>query len=354
MGFINTGAPGQFNRYAYTWNDPINATDPNGEFLKLVKSAYNVGKRTYKNGGNLKGALKDEALSYVENGATLLSKDASFGDKAFAAFDLVTGFGDEAKGAKQLLSKGKCCFVAGTLVETEDGLRPIEEIEVGDLVWARDEETGEEAFKPVLGLIRLHDRVIWDLETVSEKGVVHTFRTTDDHPWWVDGHGWKRTDELTPKDILATQTGKKVSVLSVTNTNLIEPTFNFEVADFNTYFVGESKVWVHNAHCNIFGNAQQTKKAGELTTHGSTSDRLVGEMMDTGDYVSGHLNQTINTITGGAVPSKVRPDVATVRPDGIVDVGEVLSPGQTAQEMTNKLQNALGDRCGTITCVDPD
>ena len=101
----------------------------------------------------------------------------------------------------------------------------------------------------------MHDRVIWDLETLSETGEVHTFGTTDDHPWWVDGHGWKRTDELSPKDILVTQTGEKVSILSVINTNVIEPTFNFEVADFNTYFVGESKVWVHNNDaCDLTGS----------------------------------------------------------------------------------------------------
>jgi hypothetical protein len=27
------------------------------------------------------------------------------------------------------------------------------------------------------------------------------------------------------------------------------PTFNLEVADFHTYFVGEDKIWVHNAGC---------------------------------------------------------------------------------------------------------
>ena len=34
------------------------------------------------------------------------------------------------------------CFVAGTLVLTEDGLIPIEEVEGGMLVWASDPETG--------------------------------------------------------------------------------------------------------------------------------------------------------------------------------------------------------------------
>ena len=32
VGFMQTGAPQQFNRYAYTWNDPINKTDPDGRY----------------------------------------------------------------------------------------------------------------------------------------------------------------------------------------------------------------------------------------------------------------------------------------------------------------------------------
>ena len=44
------------------------------------------------------------------------------------------------------------CFKEGTLVETEEGLKPIEDIEVGDKVLAYDEVTGEQAYKPVVRL----------------------------------------------------------------------------------------------------------------------------------------------------------------------------------------------------------
>ena len=68
-----------------------------------------------------------------------------------------------------------CCLVAGTLVDTKTGLRPIEEIEVGDLVWARDEETGETAFKAVTDLIRRHERVIWEVILTGPDGEIETF-----------------------------------------------------------------------------------------------------------------------------------------------------------------------------------
>ena len=41
------------------------------------------------------------------------------------------------------------CFKEGTLVETEDGLKPIEDIKVGDKVLAYDEKTGAMTKRPV-------------------------------------------------------------------------------------------------------------------------------------------------------------------------------------------------------------
>jgi RHS repeat-associated protein len=39
------------------------------------------------------------------------------------------------------------CFAAGTLIKTNRGFRPIETIEIGDLVWSRDDQTGSEEWK---------------------------------------------------------------------------------------------------------------------------------------------------------------------------------------------------------------
>lgn len=95
-----------------------------------------------------------------------------------------------------------CCFVAGTLVETEDGLRPLEEIAIGDKVWARDEGTGETALKAVTDLIRRHQRVIWEVSLTGADGASEFFETTGDHPWWIvnaDGSGrWVTTEALRP------------------------------------------------------------------------------------------------------------------------------------------------------------
>jgi hypothetical protein len=147
-----------------------------------------------------------------------------------------------------------CCFVAGTLVDTETGLRAIEAIAVGDRVWARDVETGETALKPVTDLIRRHERVIWEVALAGPDGASERFETTDDHPWWivgVDGSGrWVTTDDLNPGMVAVSRDAAgpdgRMVIASIAETDRTDATYNLTVADFHTYFVGEERVLVHN------------------------------------------------------------------------------------------------------------
>jgi hypothetical protein len=149
----------------------------------------------------------------------------------------------------------KCCFVSGTLVSTKDGLRPIEEVEVGDLVLSRNEATGETGYKPVTELVRRHNREIWTLVMSAPasdgKAALSTFETTDDHPWRTAAGAWVQTMDLKPGMRVLRARGPPVTVVSVERTGVVEATFNLEVADWHTYFVGDAGVWVHNAFCGV-------------------------------------------------------------------------------------------------------
>lgn len=52
-------------------------------------------------------------------------------------------------------------------------------------------------------------------------------------------------------------------VISVSDTRQQARTYNLEIADFHTYFVGKEHVWVHNA-CNLlkFPHPESTLKSG--------------------------------------------------------------------------------------------
>lgn len=98
--------------YNYVLNNPLAYTDPDGRSpVKGLKAVFNVAKRAYKasrRGESLtslktwKKAGVDEVMGIIDNVKTLVDGNLN-ADDAFAAIDLVTGFGGEAKqGAKAL------------------------------------------------------------------------------------------------------------------------------------------------------------------------------------------------------------------------------------------------------------
>ena len=66
------------------------------------------------------------------------------------------------------------CFAAGTMIETADGDRTIEEIQIGDLVLSANPETGEIAYKPVVNTyVHVTDTVLY--LTIDEEIIETTF-----------------------------------------------------------------------------------------------------------------------------------------------------------------------------------
>ena len=157
-----------------------------------------------------------------------------------------------------------CCFVAGTPVSTQFGLRPIEQIKVGDLVLSKDPVTGLTAYKPVIAVVPRHDRDIFevklDVKLPDGSSRLERIQTTADHPWRTSDGRWTETDKLTIGEFVLTAYGASVSVKAVRDTKRTAPTYNLEIADFHTYFVGDSRIWVHNS-CLNFGDFNQARNA---------------------------------------------------------------------------------------------
>ena len=135
------------------------------------------------------------------------------------------------------------CFIAGTLVATKSGLVPIEDIQPGDLVWATDEETGETALKEVVQTFRNETE-----EWVHVKVNGEEITCTPMHPFYSPVKGWTSAVDLRAGDILVMLNGEYVVVEQVQHELLESPetTYNFEVEDYHTYYVGEKSVLVHN------------------------------------------------------------------------------------------------------------
>ena len=167
------------------------------------------------------------------------------------------------------------CFVAGTLVTTEDGQEPIEEIEVGDKVLSEDETTGEVAVKTVT------ETYINETDELIHIGVNgETISATPTHPFYVDKLGWTLARSLRAGDVLVLSNGELVTVEWVQHEILESPikVYNFEVQDFLTYFVGENRVFVHNGCGGRLGK-EETR----------TQNREIADTLENNGY----------TITGG-------------------------------------------------------
>ena len=156
------------------------------------------------------------------------------------------------------------CFVAGTKVRTADGMKNIEDIEVGEEVWAYDEETGETGCKEV---VRTFVNETSTLAHVTIDG--STIETTLTHPFYVPGYGFKAAGELTAGDKVLLLDGGTAVVEAVATTHLDEPVkvYNFEVADWHTYYVSEQGVLVHNmcelSFDDIFGGLSESENGGK-------------------------------------------------------------------------------------------
>ncbi|MEZ6073310.1 MAG: polymorphic toxin-type HINT domain-containing protein [Pirellulales bacterium] len=131
------------------------------------------------------------------------------------------------------------CLQAGTLVWTEAGHVPIEQIKVGDLVLSQHPDTGQLAYQPVL-----------NTTVRPPTGVIHiragdeTLCTSGGHPFWVVGQGWLFARDITAPMLLHTLVG--TAAVDDAEPIGVDEFYNIEVADFHTFFVTKSNILTHD------------------------------------------------------------------------------------------------------------
>lgn len=138
---------------------------------------------------------------------------------------------------------GGGCFVAGTRVLLEGGdYRNIENVRINDTVVAADEGSARQGPEVVTKVWVHRDEPLRHL--VLDSGEIVT--TTSRHRFFVDGHGFTALERLRVGDPLRTADGSLVHVRAISDDGQRGTVFNLSVAHAHTYFVGESRLWVHN------------------------------------------------------------------------------------------------------------
>ena len=166
--------------------------------------------------------------------------------------------------AEQAQAAGISCFIAGTSVVTADGQKPIEDIQVGDYVWAWDEETDDVALKQV---VETYINETTELTHVFVNG--EEIIATPTHPFYCPTKGWTDAARLRAGDILVLVNGEYVVVEKVQHELLENPVkvYNFQVADYHTYYVATG----------VLVNNSCTKQPGSYEIKTSDNRTYVGK-----------------------------------------------------------------------------
>lgn len=178
--------------------------------------------------------------------------------------------------SRQILAKGpRICFAAGTLILMADGTTlPIEDVSVGDWVFADDPEDDE--LPSAREVTELHRTATYRLFRIAfggdDGGVVEA---TGRHPFWTE-RGWIAAEELTRDDHLLDDKGRAVEIDSIAVESRDAPTFNLSVEGVHTYFVvaGNTPVLVHNLDPWDIAFSRPVD-ANEVFSHGPWKGRTV-------------------------------------------------------------------------------
>lgn len=186
--------------------------------------------------------------------------------------------GKKIYGLKKYVSvyaKSPCnCFTEDTLIATDIGKKKIAEIQIGDLVLAKNEETGDIAYKPVEYVF---SKPTDELYIIKAGGT--TIKTTDNHPFWIKERGWVIAKDLAIGDELETSSSQLIPIENISIERQTTTVYNFTVADYHTYFSTELEIFTHNVVCYIYDISKLNNKVIGNYNKGVSNSTILGEQL---------------------------------------------------------------------------
>ncbi|WP_346882347.1 polymorphic toxin-type HINT domain-containing protein [uncultured Algibacter sp.] len=256
-------------------------------------------------GSEAKKANMDDGVSYAGYNpfkwAKIVKRDWNAPDnpdnrdllEPLEAVAIVAGYRNLATRTALLRKLKACgCFSSGTQVLTKDGYKNIEDVQTGNLVWSYDDKTNDLALKEVTNTFKLDFTQIYKIYIGDE-----VIEATHEHPFFIGGK-WLKVDELKVGDSVSLYDGNSIPIKKI---ELVEGEFivyNFEVADYHTYYVSKENVLVHNGNpCTVtFGSNKMTKfkkHFNEIASAARNNGTTFGKLKNSVAQVEGYMARVV-------------------------------------------------------------
>ncbi len=173
-------------------------------------------------------------------------------------------------------------MLTGGAFYTRDGYKPIKEIQKGDKVYSRNEKTGE------IGLKKVEEVFCTTAYTVYHVWIDgnEEFKITAYHPVYVHEQGWITAINLREGDVIETIDGcAYITKIGKIRYEEPVPVYNFHVKDWLSYFVGLTRIYIHNT------DSEHDKKIWK-----AISRKIEAEGMDVSDWNKGTFDSVYDSL----------------------------------------------------------
>jgi hypothetical protein len=204
----------------------------------------------------------------------------------------------------------------------------IEDVEVGDMVLARDEHGHEIGYRRVVEAYRRTSQHLRHLKFRDRHGNVQTLQTTDEHPFFdaesntfVDAGRLKESAKVLGPD------GQSQTLVFSKRVEYPDgiPVFNFQVEGFHTYYVHQADAFlpilVHNAPCGptVVAVAGKTPEPTVLPGMHMTTESVRARLDDVSQKMKGTISQ--NEAAAKDLAQKMAADAGIANPTLRLDAG---------------------------------